>query len=73
MSKDYEKQILNHNIEKLSLMVKDEIDMFSTIKMLTAANKNTELQVNSVTSAKNIMEDLKWHIGADKYIRLWHI
>ena len=70
IKKGYEKQILDHNIEKFSLIVKEDIDMFSFIKILTEANKNVVLQFNSVSSVKNIMEDLKWHVGEDKHIRL---
>ena len=39
MRKDYEKQILDHNVEKFSLMVKNDIDMFSSTEILTKANK----------------------------------
>ena len=35
IKKNYEKQILNYNIEKFSLMVKDNIDIFSSTKILT--------------------------------------
>ena len=72
MRKGYEKQILDHNVEKFSLMVKDDIDMFSSTEILTKANKNAVLQINSVSGAENITENLKWHIGKDKHIRLWH-
>lgn len=33
--KDYKKQILNYNIEKFNLRIKDNIDMFLFIKILT--------------------------------------
>ena len=59
MRKGYEKQILDHHIEKFSLIVKDDIDMFSSTEILTEVNKNVALQVNSVSDAKSIMEDLK--------------
>ncbi len=59
MRKSYEKQILDHNVEKFSLMVKDDINMFSSTETLTEADKNAELQVNSVSGAKKITEDLK--------------
>ena len=72
MRKGYEKQILDHNIEKFSLMVRDDIDMFSSIETLTETDKNAALQVNSLNGVKSIMEDLKWHVGKDKYIRLRH-
>ncbi len=72
MRKSYEKQILDHNVEKFSLMVRDDINMFSSTETLTEADKNAELQVNSVSSAKKITEDLKWNVGKDERIRLWH-
>ena len=70
MRKGYEKQILDHNIEKFSLMVKVDLDMFSSAKTLTQADRNAALQVNSVSGAKKIMEDLKWHLGKDECQRL---
>ena len=59
MKNDYEKQILDHNVEKFSLMVKDDIDIFSSTETLIKADKNTILQVNSVSGAKSIIKDLK--------------
>lgn len=59
MRKNHEKQILNHNIEKFSLMVKDDINMFLFTKILIQANKNGVLQINSISGAKNIGEELK--------------
>ena len=70
IKKGYEKQILDHNVEKFSLIVKDDIDMFSSTKTLTKANKNAVLQVDSVSSTKSIIEDLKWHVEKDKRKRL---
>ncbi len=43
MRNSYEKQILDHNVEKFSLMVRDDIDMFSSNETLTEANKNAAL------------------------------
>ena len=70
MRKSYEKQILDHNVEKFSLMVKDDIDMFSSTEILTEADKNAALQVNSVSDAKKITEELKWNVGKNVRIRL---
>ena len=70
MKKSYEKQILDHNVEKFSLKIRDDIDIFSSTKTLTEVDKNTALQVNSVSDAKSIMEDLKGHVGKDVHIRL---
>lgn len=58
MKKSYKKQILNHNVEKFSLRVKDNIDIFSSTKTLAEANKNAILNINSVIGAKSITEDL---------------
>ena len=59
MRKKYKKQILDYNIEKFSLMVKDDIDIFVSIKILIQADKNAVLQVNSMNDAKKIREELK--------------
>lgn len=71
MRKSYKKQILDHNIEKFSLMVR-LMDMFSFTKTLIEADKNVELQVNSVNGAKSITEDLKLHIMKNERIKLRH-
>ena len=70
MRNGYKKQILDHNVEKFSRMVRDDIDMFSFTKKSIKVNKNAALQVNSVSDAKNITEDLKLHVGKDRHIRL---
>lgn len=72
MRTDYHKQIFNHNVEKFSLIVKNDIDIFSSTEILTEAKKITALQVNSVNSAKSITEDLKWDVGKDERISLRH-
>lgn len=43
MRKGYKKQILDNNIKKFSRMVKNDIDMFSFIKILTQVNTNAVL------------------------------
>ena len=58
MKKGYERQILDYNVEKFSLMVKDDIDMFSFAEILTQANKNVVLYVNSMSGVKKIREEL---------------
>lgn len=55
----YEKQILNHYLEKFTWMVKADLDMLSLIKALIQANKNAELQLNSVNGANEMIKDLK--------------
>ena len=72
MKKGYEKQILDHNVEKFSLMIRDDINIFSSTKILTKADKDAALQVNSVSGAKSITEDLKWHFGKNERIKLQH-
>ena len=59
MKKGYEKQILDHNVKKFNLMVRADLDMFSSAKTLTQADQNAALQLNSLSGAKKIMEDLK--------------
>ncbi len=59
MRKSYEKQILDRNVEKFSLIVRDDIDMFSSTETLTEADKNATLQVNSVNGAKTLTKDFK--------------
>ncbi len=59
MRKSYEKQILDENVEKFRLMIRDDIDMFSSTHTITEADKNDALQVNSVSGAKKMKEDLK--------------
>ena len=70
MRKGYEKQILDHNVEMFSFMIKADLDMFSSAKTLTQADRNATLQINSVSGAKKIMEDLKWHFRKDESQRL---
>ena len=41
--KGYEKQILDHNVEKLSLMVRADLNMFAFTKRLTQTDQNIEL------------------------------
>lgn len=43
MRKGYEKQILDHNIEKFSLMVRADWNMFSSVETLTQANQDAVL------------------------------
>ncbi len=72
MRKGYEKQILDYNVEKFSLMIRYNIDLFSSTKILTQANENATLQVNSVSDAKKIREKLKWYIERREQLRLGH-
>ena len=51
-------------------MVRDDIDMFSSTKILTEVDKNAALQVNSLSGVKSISEDLKWHFEKEERIRL---
>lgn len=43
IKKGYEKQILNHNAEKFSQMIRDNIDIFSSNKKFTEVEKNAAL------------------------------
>lgn len=57
--KDYEKQILDHNVKNFSLIVKVNLNIFFSTETLTQAKQNGALQVNPVSDAKKIIEDLK--------------
>ncbi len=70
MRKGYEKQILDYNVEKFSLMVRDDIDLFSSTEILIQVDKNTALQVNSMSGIKKIKEKLKWYIEKSKRLKL---
>ena len=59
MKKGYKKQILDHNVEKFNLMVRADLDMFASAKILTQVNQNAELEVNLVSGIKKILEDMK--------------
>ncbi len=72
MRKGYEKQILDYNVEKFSLMVRDDIDLLSSTEMLTQVDKNAALQVNSVSNAKKIREELMWYIEKSERLKLGH-
>ena len=47
-------------------MIKVDLDMFVSTKILTRATWNAELQVNSVSGVKKILEDLKWYLRKDE-------
>lgn len=64
--KDYKRQILDYNIEKLILIRRNNIDIFSFIKVLMQTYKNAILQINSMTYVKKIRKELKWHIQRNK-------
>lgn len=59
IKKDYKKQILDHNIKKFNLIIRDNIDMFSSTKTLINVDKNAILQVIFVNDTKNITKDWK--------------
>lgn len=62
MIKSYKNQILNHNVEKFSLIIRDDRYMLSFIKTLIEANKNAALQINCVNDAKKITKDFKYYV-----------
>lgn len=64
--KTYERQILDYNVEKFSLIIRDDIDMFLSTEILTQVDKNTVLQVNSISGTMKIEEELRWHIERNK-------
>lgn len=42
-------------------MIRTDLNMFYFAKILTQDDQNTALKINLVRSAKNIIEDWKWH------------
>lgn len=66
----YKKQIIDHNVEKFCLIIKADIDMFSSVKTLTQAYRDVELQVNFVNGRKKIREDLRWQFRKNECRKL---
>lgn len=54
MRQIYKRQILDYNIEKFNLIVKDDINMFLFSKILKWADKNVVLLINFVNNTKKI-------------------
>lgn len=59
MRKGYKRQILDQKDKKFNWMVKDDINMFSSTKILMQSNKNAILQINSLSDAQKTREELK--------------
>lgn len=59
MRKNYIRQILNHNVEKFSLIVRDDIYIFLSIEIIIQVNKNVILEINSMSDMKKIRGELK--------------
>ncbi len=70
MRKTYKRQILDYNVKKFSLIVKNDIDLFFSTKIITQADKTVALQSNSVSGTKKIKEELKWYIEKSEWLRL---
>lgn len=51
-------------------MAKNNTNMFFFSKTLIKANKNTELQINSIIDTKKITKNLKQPIKKIEYIKL---
>lgn len=58
MRKGYEKQILDYNVEKFNMIVTADLDMFSSMEILTQADQDVSLHINSISGVKKIIEDL---------------
>lgn len=52
IKKRYEKQILNHNIKKFSFMIKTNLNIFFSIKILIQISQNTKFQMNLISNIK---------------------
>lgn len=59
MKKSYKKQILDHNIKKFTLIIRDDTNKFLSTKLLTQINNNTILQINFMSNIKKIKKDMK--------------
>lgn len=57
MKKSYKKKVLDHNIEKFSLMVRSNLNIFVFAETITQVNQNAQLQVISVSGTKKIMKN----------------
>lgn len=51
-------------------MIRVNLNMFSFAEILTYINQNTILEINSVSNAKKIIKDLKWHFWKDECQKL---
>lgn len=66
MKKSFQKQILDHNVKKFCLIVRANLDMLSSAKLLTETNPNAALQITLIRDAKKSIEDLKWDFRKNK-------
>lgn len=64
------RQILNHYFEKFSLMIRDDIEILSSTKIPIQPNKNVILEVNFVSGAKNIKDEINKYIESNEQERL---
>lgn len=55
----YKTYILNWNIEKFDLIIKNNINMFFFIKTLFKTNQNDILHINFISSVKKITKNLE--------------
>lgn len=67
---NYKKQILNYNIKKFSLIIKNIINKFFSSKTLIKANNNVILQINFVSNTKKFRKNLKQLVKKTGYISL---
>lgn len=72
MKKSYKIQILDHNIQKFGLIIKANLNMFSSAEILIQVDQNTVLQINLVSGAKKMIKDLKWHLRKYKCQKLYY-
>lgn len=61
IEKAYKKQFLDFNIEKLSLIIRINLNLFFFVQILIHTNQNTVLQINLVNIVKKIMKNLEQH------------
>lgn len=54
-------------------MVEDNINIFSSTKIVTQAHNNTVLWINCISGTKKIKKELKLYIERSKWLKLRHI
>lgn len=53
----YEKQILDHNTQKFSWMIRVDLNIFSSAETLIELNRIAKFQVKLVSDIKKILKD----------------
>lgn len=62
--------MLDYNIKRFNLMIKNNRKMFFSSKILIKMNKNAILQLELINNTKKIIKNLNQLIKKTKYIKL---